>query len=714
MHGQRTLKFLRLILLVFLLSGLPFTSTVAAPSSTVDKSPGAAHPSSASPLNTNVLDVPLSGATPTVDGKCNEYATAITQTFTDGNGKNATVYLEYSGGFLYICLQAQPGTFDQRFAAVYLDPQGNGSSYTYAQKDDYGFQVGIKDGATSSYNGTGIGGYAPDPSLDSLWQGAAAIDPSGAGESAEYALDAGRWLIQPCSLFGIAVYHQSFAAIGDDYGWPSNHYYDQPKTWQLARMDNGSCSNGKSGKIAYVFHGNTQSATSFYNLLVAHGYSVDLVPLGDVLTTDFSAYDLILIADDTGDLDQWGTTGNTDAQVANIVAGFKPIVGLGEGGYAFFGRIPLFIGWPNGWHGLQDQVKKYSTAPAAFYAGLASDPVNHYTTPVNSVGIYTGTNPLPADFQVIGQEVPTSDHASLSREDCRLLWGASGNPLAMSADGRILFLNAVSYMRFFQCSRPTLPPQSCITIDKTSNPPSGTSVTPGDIIDYTITYTVSNDPACKEPTGIRLVDTVPADTIFVPGSATGGISPGADGSLREALLTARRFVEAYPVDTAGKGLLLTGSIGVGKTHLAVGVLRRLVQERGVRGLFCDYRELLKQIQASYNPESQTTEMEVLEPVLKTDVLLLDDLGASKPSAWALETVGHILNARYNDKRVTLVTTNYLDTQRPGDSNRQMVREDTLADRIGQRIRSRLYEMCRTIEIVAPDFRKRVRQAWPMS
>ena len=128
MHGQRTLKFLRLILLVFLLSGLPFTSTVAAPSSTVDKSPGAAQPSSASPLNTNVLDVPLSGATPTVDGKCNEYATAIRQTVADGSGENATVYLEYYGEFLYICQQAEPGRVDQRYATVCRDPQGNGGS----------------------------------------------------------------------------------------------------------------------------------------------------------------------------------------------------------------------------------------------------------------------------------------------------------------------------------------------------------------------------------------------------------------------------------------------------------------------------------------------------------------------------------------------------------------------------------------------------------
>jgi DNA replication protein DnaC len=146
--------------------------------------------------------------------------------------------------------------------------------------------------------------------------------------------------------------------------------------------------------------------------------------------------------------------------------------------------------------------------------------------------------------------------------------------------------------------------------------------------------------------------------------------------------------------------------------------------RGHTGLFYDYRELLKEIQGSYNPESQTSELGVLEPVLTADVLLLDDLGASKPSPWALETVGHILNARYNEKRVTLLTTNYLDTsgatpmpasrapRLPSGQAVSAAREDSLEDRLGKRIRSRLYEMCRTIELFAPDYRREVRHAGP--
>src|ERR1700722_9300408 len=136
---------------------------------------------------------------------------------------------------------------------------------------------------------------------------------------------------------------------------------------------------------------------------------------------------------------------------------------------------------------------------------------------------------------------------------------------------------------------------------------------------------------------------------------------GADASLGRAHLTARKFVEAYPIDTAGKGLLFTGSMGVGETPLAVGVLRRLVQERGVRGLFCDYRELLKNIQNSYNPQVSTTELELLKPVFAAEVLVLDDLGAQKPSEWMWDTVALILNTRYNNKQSTIITTNYPDS-----------------------------------------------------
>ena len=191
---------------------------------------------------------------------------------------------------------------------------------------------------------------------------------------------------------------------------------------------------------------------------------------------------------------------------------------------------------------------------------------------------------------------------------------------------------------------------------------------------------------------------------------------GADVSLATALMTASRFVHEYPVDTGGRGLLFVGTVGLGKTHLAVGVLKQLIRDRGVKGLFSDYRELLKNIQNSYNPQVNTTELELLKPVFNAEVLVLDDLGAQKPNEWVWDTVALILNTRYNDRRTTVITTNYMDLP-PGaglktdsDGKKSASSEDTLGDRIGERMRSRLAEMCIRVEMKGQDLRQTTERA----
>ena len=194
---------------------------------------------------------------------------------------------------------------------------------------------------------------------------------------------------------------------------------------------------------------------------------------------------------------------------------------------------------------------------------------------------------------------------------------------------------------------------------------------------------------------------------------------GGDPSLFLAYNTARRFIEIYPGEGDGVGLLFTGSIGTGKTHLATAVLQKLVVEKGASGLFCDYRELLKQITNSYNARVETTELEVLRPVFEAEVLLLDEVGAAKSSDWVFDTVAHILNTRYNDKRTTLLTTNY-PNQGPGGGvsgasdnaamARASTREESLGDRIGERMRSRLHEMCVPVEMRGADFRQTGKRA----
>src|SRR6267143_2731256 len=168
---------------------------------------------------------------------------------------------------------------------------------------------------------------------------------------------------------------------------------------------------------------------------------------------------------------------------------------------------------------------------------------------------------------------------------------------------------------------------------------------------------------------------------------------GAHCSLEGVLLEARGFVTEYPVENSG--LLLIGPIGVGKTHLAVGILKELILKKGIPCLFYDYRELLKQIQNSYNSSVQATELEVLKPVFEAEVLVLDELGAVKPTEWVWDTVSLILNTRYNNNRTTIITTNYPDdAARDSNGNSEFARaqraarSETLGDRIGDRMRSR--------------------------
>lgn len=174
-------------------------------------------------------------------------------------------------------------------------------------------------------------------------------------------------------------------------------------------------------------------------------------------------------------------------------------------------------------------------------------------------------------------------------------------------------------------------------------------------------------------------------------------------SLERAVMKARRLVDAFPA--AGIGLFLEGQPGVGKTHLAVAVLKQVIEATGARGLFFDTRELLRLIRSTYDPSIRTTEVEVLRPVLHVDLLVLDDLGAEKTSEWVDETMNLIVNTRYSERRLTLFTSNYPDIPDDTDPN-------ALLFRIGARMRSRLHEMCEFVVLDAADYRERPTNAGP--
>jgi DNA replication protein DnaC len=130
-----------------------------------------------------------------------------------------------------------------------------------------------------------------------------------------------------------------------------------------------------------------------------------------------------------------------------------------------------------------------------------------------------------------------------------------------------------------------------------------------------------------------------------------------------------------------------------------------------------FTSLIAQIQSTFDPGSAESKHDVLDPVINAEVLVLDELGAQKPTAWVTDTLYLILNTRYTKRLPTIFTTNFrLDApataartlDRGADS--AMVAPELLAARIPPMLLSRLYEMAQPVPIEAEDFRRTVKMA----
>lgn len=264
-------------------------------------------------------------------------------------------------------------------------------------------------------------------------------------------------------------------------------------------------------RVAYIFSTDTASRDAFNGFLTSHGYAVDLVPLGNADTFDFSGDQVIIIGTDTGSLDTWGTP----AAVAHVNGAGKPILGVGEGGYAFFGRLNLAIGWGNGAHSPETQMVAVDPSQAIYSTpNPITMPADHTLTlyaagaaPVDTVSIdVTGTP--PAGVTLIGQRVGDNQHYPLISQTtsghCYLLWGWSGNPRQMTATGQSLFLNAL-----------VSSPCACsLQIVKLV---SSNIASPGDILTYKIVYDLVG--GCQF-TDVTVRDALPVpDVTYLPGSA---------------------------------------------------------------------------------------------------------------------------------------------------------------------------------------------------
>ena len=157
----------------------------------------------------------------------------------------------------------------------------------------------------------------------------------------------------------------------------------------------------------------------------------------------------------------------------------------------------------------------------------------------------------------------------------------------------------------------------------------------------------------------------------------------------------RRFAEQIDAKLdAGRGLWFMGSVGTGKTTLAMLVSKAALQAGRSVAIYSLPR-LLNEIRDTHRAER--SHVDLLDRLTSVDLLHVDDVGAERTTDWVLEELYSIVNARYEDKRSMVITTNILD-------------REALCEQITERTVSRLTEMCDELPLLGHDHRMDLRTA----
>ena len=186
-----------------------------------------------------------------------------------------------------------------------------------------------------------------------------------------------------------------------------------------------------------------------------------------------------------------------------------------------------------------------------------------------------------------------------------------------------------------------------------------------------------------------------------------GATQVGDDAKFKAFVEVSHWLSQFDPNRENKGLVLHGKVGRGKTHLMVALLRSLVFQHGVEVRFVEFSRLLSLLKEGYS--SGRSDTALLGELANVPILGIDELGKGRLTDWELQVIDEVISRRYNCMRTTLGTSNFkpgnITGAEPPNAAQTTAPTQTLGDRVGDRVYSRLKQMTGFVELGGLDFRE---------